>query len=54
MLFSYNKKLAIVLKYVFAEYTLSRRENNSGNNILYLNLINCRKSTLKLNKINFY
>ena len=54
MLFSYNKKLAIVLKYVFAEHTLSRRENNNGSNILYLNLINCRKSILKLNKINFY
>ena len=39
MLFSYNKKLAIVLKYVFAEDTLSRRENNNGNNILCLNLI---------------
>lgn len=54
MLFLYNKKLAIVLKYVFAEDTLSQRENNNGNSILCLNLINCRKSTLKLNKINFY
>ena len=46
-------KYVLTLKYVFAEDTLSRRENNDGNNILCLNLINCRKSILKLNKITF-